>query len=545
MFGSSGKLLIKVKGLPFQGLMAGTGSLSLPGYTVTPLFAARQALPTFMATVPGDHWLQAEPATASARNPWDLAHEAAQTSNYLHYFEPDILHDLASGRPTEASGKTMDLWPPFPPGTPVSPGWHLATGFTGFEQVRSEATGSGIRIAHLDTGYSATQRCRPRNLRTDLAYNFSENNSNAIDPGMSHFLENPGHGTATLALLAGGHVDLSYRGQRYVGDFGGAPDAEVVPVRISPSVVHLYTSTMAKGLDYALAPGGNPANRCDVVTISHGGLPTRAWADAVNHLYEAGVVVVAASGDSFHLGLVNVATRYTVYPSAFNRVLTAVGATYDKTPYITRAFGAMQGNWGPDAVMKKAIAAFTPNVAWMDLTKPDEFKMDGAGTSAATPQVAAACALWLERYGSAYPADWQRAEACRLAILSSAAKGQGSQAQLGRGLLDVPALLRPGLASTVQELVAAGAKAKAPPDSVSWPFWRTLLGFGPPGSEQDAMYDAEVAQILASTTNPRLIDAIEEASKGAQPPSGQDAARLRAALKAEPNVSDALFAVLP
>jgi len=79
--------------------------------------------------------------------------------------------------------------------------------------------------------------------------------------------------------------------------------------------------------NWALAPSsGGP---CDVVSLSHGGLPSNAWARAVNDLYDAGIVVVAASGDSFNLKVVDLATHFTVYPSAFHRV------------------GEMQGCWGP------------------------------------------------------------------------------------------------------------------------------------------------------------------------------------------------------
>ena len=39
------------------------------------------------------------------------------------------------------------------------------------------------------------------------------------------------------------------------GDYlGGAPLAEVVPVRICPGVVLLFTSAFAEGLDYLIAP---------------------------------------------------------------------------------------------------------------------------------------------------------------------------------------------------------------------------------------------------------------------------------------------------
>ena len=113
-------------------------------------------------------------------------------------------------------------------------------------------------------------------------------------------------------------------------------------------------------------------------------------------------------------------------------MITALGATFDRTPYTTDAFGLMQGSWGPDAVMEKSVAAFTPNVAWMDRTRlPDGFDMSGGGTSAATPQIAAGCALWLQLHGNQYPQDWNVVEACRLALCRSSDATEAGKAFLG------------------------------------------------------------------------------------------------------------------
>jgi hypothetical protein len=301
---------------------------------------------------------------------------------------------------------------------------------------------------------------------------------------------------------------------------------------------------MAQGMDYALGPTGdpansNPANKCDVVTISHGGLPSESWADAVNNLYEAGIVIVAASGDNFS----ELPTHLTVYPSAFNRVVTAVGATYDKTPYVTSKIGELQGNWGPDDVMKKAIAAYTPNVAWMLFRTTDGFDMDGAGTSSSTPQIAAACALWVQLYGGKYAAGWQRVEACRLALFRSADPGNGSATYLGNGILDVPKMLDPGLATQIQQEVQANLVQPSPVDSVSFPFLRLLLHSGPPGSEEERMYETEAAQLLRRSTNRELVDGFHAFIRGAALPRAR-VARLRQLLKAEPDISDALAARL-
>lgn len=538
----SGNLLVKVRQRPFVGLLAGAQPLAIQGYRLAPLFNAHHASSMFSATQPADHWLSATASAGRDLHPWDEAHRAAREAQYSIYVEPDLLQE-AGTPPLEAIAQEGfdQNWPP---AALVSPGWHLADGFTGFERVRARATGSSVRIAHLDTGYWPPHDSTPRRVRRDLGYNFYENNTNTTDPGIGGILRNPGHGTATMAILAGNTVDLIYQGVQYRGDFGGAPDAEVVPVRIGPSVVHFYSSAMAQGLDYVLGPSGdpansNPANKCDVVTISHGGLPSESWADAVNNLYNAGVVIVAASGDNFS----ELPTHLAVYPAAFNRVVTAVGATYDKTPYVTNKIGELQGSWGPDDVMTKAIAGYTPNVAWMKFQTTDGFDMDGAGTSASTPQVAAACALWVQLYGSNFPAGWQRVEACRLALFRSADPGNGSATYLGKGVLDVPKMLDAGLAAQIQQEIQANQVQPSPVDSVSFPFLRLLVGLGPPGSEEEKMYETEAAQIVRRSTNLELVGGFHAFTRGATL-SPATIARLRQVLKAEPGISDALAARL-
>jgi hypothetical protein len=540
----SGNLLVKVRQRPFAGLLAGAQPLGIQGYRLAPLFNAHHVSPMFSAVQPADHWLTATAKAGSDLHPWDEAHRVARSAQYSIYVEPDLLQEAPAAPVFPEAAVQQGFDKDWPPTSLVSPGWHLADGFTGFEKARSMATGNGVRIAHLDTGYWPPQVSTPRHIRRDLGYNFYENNTNTTDPGTSGVLRNPGHGTATLAILSGNTVDLIYQGKQYTGDFGGAPDAEVVPVRIGPSVVHFFSSAMALAMDYALGPTGdpansNPANKCDVVTISHGGLPSESWADAVNNLYEAGVVVVAASGDNFS----QLPTHLTVYPSAFNRVVTAVGATYDKTPYVTRKIGELQGNWGPDDVMKKAIAGYTPNVGWMLFHTTDGFDMDGAGTSASTPQIAAACALWIQLYGGRFAAGWQRVEGCRLALFRSADPGNGSATYLGTGILDVPKMLDSGLAAQIQQEFQANQVQSSPVDTVSFPFLRLLLHAGPPGSEEERMYETEAAQLVRRSTNRELVDGFHDFMRGVALTPAR-IARLRQLLKAEPGISDAFAARL-
>lgn len=254
-----------------------------------------------------------------------------------------------------------------------------------------------------------------------------------------------------------------------------------------------------------------------------------------------GGVVVAASGDSFVVGPVDIATRFTVYPSAFDRVITALGATFAKGPYETTVTGELQGCWGPDDVMDKALAAYTPNIAWMDFkAPPDGFSMRGRGTSASTPQIAAACALWLQLYASDVAGEpWRRVEACRLALFDSADGTSGDKAELGWGLLDVPRLLDPDLSA--QAIRDAANAQPMPPDEVSFALWRLFLGQGPPGSVADRMYETEVAQTVRHSDNQELRAKARLAATTAPTPADQ--ARTRDLLLAE-GVSSALAARL-
>lgn len=551
----NGQLLIKVRAQPFVSLFAVSPAVSLPGFALEPLSHVPQRMPGFSALAPADHWMLAKPATPGPDNtPWDTAHAAAKVVNYAHYVEPDILHVRSTPPVGTLDGGLKDHWPPnVAANDGISPGWHLGDGFTDFVTAWRTTTGAGVRIAHLDTGYTPMHDSKPRHLRPELGYDYWAGKSDPVDPGAQFLgILQPGHGTATLALLAGNAMDMTFGKQRYVGDVGGAPDAEVIPVRIGPSVIHFYTSTMAQGLYHALAPGDptsavppnrpDPGNPCLVVSISHGGLPSQKWADAVNTLYEAGIVIVAASGDSIDLEVMDIATRYTVYPSAFNRVLTAVGATYAKQPYIASHFGDLQGCWGPDAVMEKAAAAYTPNVVWMKYDDPPGFEMNGGGTSASTPQIAAACALWLQRYGAELPADWRRVEACRLALFTGTDNNHSDESELGRGLLNAPKMLDKSQSEKIITKVMAGALSQSPADSVSFPFWRLLFGEGPPGSDQERMYETEVAQVVLQSQNQELRKAAREAAEG-RAFSKEDRANYAGMLAGE-RISDALRARL-
>src|ERR687890_2490258 len=251
-------------------------------------------------------WLTATPTTTTPRvHPWDLAHDFASQPPTpemppVQFVEPDLLQEFVYEPPPEARalfrfgaaracepGEPDSTWP-----SPTEFAWHLGDEFSQLASARTlvgTPDGNRIRVGILDTGFDPEHSTLPLQLLLELQRDFFDDDVDATDPGVTGFSNNPGHGTATLALLAGRRI----RPQgvpAFDDSLGGAPHTEVVPIRIANSVVHFFSSSMAEGIEYAVASG------CRVISISMGGAPTRRWAHAVNAAYEAGVAILAAAG---------------------------------------------------------------------------------------------------------------------------------------------------------------------------------------------------------------------------------------------------------
>lgn len=332
-----------------------------------------------------------------------------------------------------------------------------------------------IRIAHLDTGYDPAHATLPMYLNKALQRNFvkggkPDDATDQIPAGKP--LTNPGHGTGTLSLLAGNSLDGTSPGWKGFKDFvGGVPLVDVIPVRVADWVVRFTTSTLVQGFDYARQ------QQAHVLSMSMGGLSSQALVDAVNLAYDQGLVMVTAAGNN----LAKVPSpKSIVFPARLHRVLAACGVMADGRAYTGLSFRTMQGNFGPAEKMATAIGAYTPNVPWAKIGCGNIVDMDGAGTSAATPQVAAAAALWLAEHWAAmqaYPEPWMRVEAVRHALFASARKTTAkmdaaeTRRTLGQGVVQAMAALAiaPPKAADLQRL---------PPGEASWAWLNLIFGQG-------------------------------------------------------------------
>jgi hypothetical protein len=494
------------------------------GVALEPLLPVGAAVRPALGLAPApSEWLLARSAPRERDNPWDEAHDAVGRlglEGAVTYAEPDLLQQFPVAPPhveglagaAERRGGYDDQDADFPRGPGFA--WFLDDAYSGLRAARSQAAAAPT-ILHVDTGYDPEHRSVPKGLLESFARDFEGDKEvrGARDPRVKGPLRNPGHGTGTLSILAGARVRSP--DATFDEALGGAPGARVIPVRIANSVVLFRTSALARALDYALGPydGPNRGDRgevlppVDVVTLSMGGVASGAWAEAVNAAYEAGVCVVAAAGNNFSTGSFGVPTRFIVYPARFRRVIAACGAMADRRPYYGLAIGKLQGCFGPFSKMATAVAAFTPNMPWAEMGAPEIVDMNGQGTSSATPQVAAAAALWIAHNRQAldrYAERWQRVEAVRHALFTSADRApDGSiDEKLGNGLLRAGAALALGPPAQV---------AKTPRDRASLPLLRVLTGLGlAAGEGRGAMLALEATQLAQLPTEPGARASIEE-----------------------------------
>ncbi|MEP6764551.1 MAG: S8 family serine peptidase, partial [Gemmatimonadaceae bacterium] len=426
MSNETNRVLIKLR--PSNGLRAAESRIPMrPLYENSP---SRQV----MGIDASPQWYLAELSGGNA-TPWDLAHDRIAdqlgiAESDVIFAEPDLVHDafLDDGDRAVSSGMAVgeecaDTPQDGKDGKKMGQGfaWHLGSQFTQLADARNDSKFAArrTRIAHIDTGYFGAHVTTPVNIRHDLERNFVDKDmdrTSAEDPNNKVLvLDNSGHGTGTISVLAG---------NKFNGiELGGAFDADIVPLRIADSVMLLHTSAFAEAVNYATDI------QCDVATMSMGGLPSRAWREAIDRAYMEGLFIVAAAGNNVH----SLPTKHIVYPARYARVLAACGVMNDGSPY--DGIGAMQGNFGPDSCMETAMATYTPNIPWAVYGCKDNVRLNGEGTSAATPQLAAAAALWIEKYKDVLPRDWRRVEAARNALFMSAARNDQLKGRLGRGIL--------------------------------------------------------------------------------------------------------------
>ncbi len=440
-------------------------------------------------------------------NVWDAIYlilEKAEQENIQIEIEPSqtaptpVAEKEAGAKSGGESFDYLPQWPPVSTGGIAPFAWHLGNDHAQLDAARRHVMAEmeagriskKVRIAHFDTGYFPSHPAiwNNPNILRDLAKSFvpGETGNKALDIYYGDG-EVQGHGLGTLAILAGWKLEREHADGSFSGYFGAAPCAEVIPMRLGDGVIILDSETFVEAIEYAIETG------CEVITMSRGGKPSLRMAKAVNKAYEAGIVIVSAAGNSIvgGPGFAKFGPRTVVWPARFARVIAACGVCQNHFPYdfcaqekFADTKGAdndrMQGNWGPEAAMRYALAAYTPNVPWAVYRKTKYFSLDGGGTSSATPQIAAAAALYIMKHRDEMQAkgyyspgqQWKKVEAVRQALYQTAYLAPNfpeAMRYYGNGILKAMDALNQPVSDIPGHL-------KAPEAESSWLGWREAIG---------------------------------------------------------------------
>jgi len=240
----------------------------------------------------------------------------------------------------------------------------------GYEPTKTQFTtawetqnGTGITVAVIDTGVQADHPDLVGRLPLP-GRDFVISNTTAGAPGTA--TDPQGHGTHVAGIIAAAdNTD---------GVVGGAPASTLLAVRVLDSCGTGFISAVARGVDWAVD------NEADVINMSLGTTSDVPVLEvAVNRAVEAGVVVVAAAGNS--------GGSVLSYPGAYAQAISV---------------GAIEGSG--------AIASYSNRDAAVDIAAPGSTILSTlrthvsepaygpkSGTSMATPVVAASVALLLQK----------------------------------------------------------------------------------------------------------------------------------------------------
>ena len=541
---SSNRVLVKLK--PNVGLAAAASKVNL-----RPLYDRPPQLNVFgLSDTPA--WYLADLPDTLGPNPWDVAHarvadQLGIDASAVLFAEPDMDQIFEVAPPDDDKGTGFGIAAVVgghiqqdrehnkaigPKKDAPAFGWHLGDDFTELKSAREAVPFSDprTRIAHLDTGYDPNHVAKPDRIILERSFVEGDPDPNKARARetMNLLPKNLDHGTGTIGILAGRRLAADFAGSLASDFLGGAPEADIVTMRIGDSVILIKpdsffrisfkVSSFVQALQFAID------NRCDVVTMSMGGLPSRSWSEMVNKAYEAGICICAAAGNNVG----GLPSHHVIYPARYRRTIAVCGVMADGRPYYDISDRQLQGSWGPDSSMNAALAAYTPNIPW-PVYKSSDIRENGEGTSSATPQVAAAVALWYEKYKQHLPRDWRRVEAVRHALFSSAKDKDRDPEHFGNGILQANKALGVGPDLSRSQTAA---------DDDSFAFLRVLTGLGisaPPPRE--VMFNLELAQLYLANDDVEGVRLQDLIADPATTPSDKAVKEFMDAVIANPKAS--------
>lgn len=308
---------------------------------------------------------------------------------------------------------------------------------------------SSVIIAIIDSGVDIDHPDLVANLVA--GWDYGSGDSNPDDNSSS-----PGHGTACAGIAAG-------RANNGIGVAGIAGNAKIMPLKVANNAGTMYFSSIQSALTHAADNGA------DVVSMSLGAAISSdpATDNAINYAYNAGVVILAATGNenrnvisypAIHANVIGVGAASPCGDRKRSSSLSTEvnpGVSTDPNGYTCdgeRWWGSNYGVTTKDAggavdVIAPTILP-TTDIAGAGGYSSGDYDLWFNGTSCATPYAAGVCALILSVNPTWTPAQ-VRAQLVGSAIdVVNVEAGSGWDRYTGYGLVDAAAAVGGGGGTT-------------------------------------------------------------------------------------------------
>jgi serine protease AprX len=299
-------------------------------------------------------------------------------------------------------------------------------------------TGQGVDVAVIDTGVAPVDGLNA----PGKVVNGPDLSLESQDPSL-RYLDSNGHGTFMAGLIAGN--DSGYRGV--------APDARIISLKVGVADGGVDVSQMIAAIDWVVQHRNDNGMNIRVINLSYGTNSTQPYtidplAYAVEQAWKAGIVVVAAAGNS---GYQRGASAGGLADPAYDPEILAVGSDDTMgTPapsddqvasYSAGAASCSSNCRGPDLLAPGShMQGLRDPGSYIDQNNPNAAVGDdyfrGSGTSEATAFVSGAVADLLQRYPDLTP------DQVKEMLITSCDKMPGSSwKERGCGELDMNDLL--------------------------------------------------------------------------------------------------------
>ena len=268
--------------------------------------------------------------------------------------------------------------------------------------VSAGITGAGIKVAILDSGIDYNHPDLKDNYKG--GYNFAYDNNDPFDDGYIS------HGTHIAGIIGAR--------KNGTGAVGVAPEVSLYAVKVLGGMVMGDLSDILAGMEWAIT------NKMDIINMSIGApIDSAAFKDACDRAYQAGIIVVAASG--------NTHSNSIEFPAAYDSVISVSATNQDDT-------FATFSNYAP----KNELAA--PGVSINSTMRGGGYGIMN-GTSQATAHVSGAAAILLAKEIADKNGDGRFADDVRT-LLNTSARDLGDSGRdqyFGFGLVDLEKALTP------------------------------------------------------------------------------------------------------